>query len=274
MGGMSRQAGQVSSYQSSMKSMKAHQLPNDLGFLPGTIVRPPFSSLPSIFTSPIQRLRIEWQTLSQRVVSFVALVYMNKFWYKKDPLTGKKPRYPLLLKERYALARTLQTQLYTSVAAQDSQGLQRVACDGLRKQLQARIDHRRTAHAEKEEWEVQYRGIVPPQGLWWALQVLIPFKAVTIKADRMAPVPLGAESVVRQVVVRVKSRQRTRKDQEWKKVDEYFVLQKFKIGENLGEWMVWGTTKPTTVAEFDKMAKTGKGRLGLMDRIRSMAGGV
>jgi protein MBA1 len=48
------------SMKSRAKDVMMHQLPNDIGLLPGTFVRPMWKDMPSIFQEPRDRLRMEW----------------------------------------------------------------------------------------------------------------------------------------------------------------------------------------------------------------------
>lgn len=51
------------SMKSRAKDVMMHQLPNDIGLLPGTFVRPMWRDMPSIFQEPRDRLRMEWTWL-------------------------------------------------------------------------------------------------------------------------------------------------------------------------------------------------------------------
>lgn len=42
------------------KGLTRHQMPQDLGLLPGTFIRPLWRDLPSIFQQPRERLQFEW----------------------------------------------------------------------------------------------------------------------------------------------------------------------------------------------------------------------
>jgi protein MBA1 len=42
------------------KDLLAGQLPNDIGLLPGTFVRPLWRDMPSVFDKPRDRLQMEW----------------------------------------------------------------------------------------------------------------------------------------------------------------------------------------------------------------------
>lgn len=56
------------------KEALSGQLPNDLGVLPGTFVRPLWRDLPSIFQSPRDRWQMEWTWLKSMVQNFMRWV--------------------------------------------------------------------------------------------------------------------------------------------------------------------------------------------------------
>lgn len=56
------------------KEALSGQLPNDLGVLPGTFVRPLWRDLPSVFQSPRDRWQMEWTWLKSTVQNFMRWV--------------------------------------------------------------------------------------------------------------------------------------------------------------------------------------------------------
>lgn len=48
------------------RQMEQTELPNDIGFMPGTFVRPLWRHMPSIFEKPRERLQMEWAWLKSR----------------------------------------------------------------------------------------------------------------------------------------------------------------------------------------------------------------
>lgn len=48
------------SFKTRTKDMRPSDLPNDIGLLPGTFVRPLWRDMPSIFKQPRERLHFEW----------------------------------------------------------------------------------------------------------------------------------------------------------------------------------------------------------------------
>ena len=79
----------------------------------------------------------------------------------------------------------------------------------------------------------------------------------------MAIIPLGKESAIMQVVVRLRSIQSLQKiikgvggkedttvdEPEEKKLEEYIVLQKMMLEGYEEPWMVWGTTQETKIED-------------------------
>lgn len=173
-------------------------------------------------------------------------------------------REPLYLAERYYWARELHKQLYSAVAAGDRETISRIACRGLQTALKNRLDHRRAVNGPPETWTIKYKGWTP-EGMtlstWsWLTQALMPrtLKSTRVVADRMGQIPIGKNSKIRQVTVKIRSIQTLNKNDgtgpKSKYVEEYVVIQKMKIdGEEEPVWKLWGTTQPSTEKEIDKM---------------------
>lgn len=53
------------------KDLLMHQLPNDIGLLPGTFVRPLWRDMPSVFEKPRDRLQMEWTWLKAWFQNFM-----------------------------------------------------------------------------------------------------------------------------------------------------------------------------------------------------------
>lgn len=64
------------SMKSRAKDVMKHQLPNDIGLLPGTFVKPMWRDLPSIFQEPRDRLRMEWTWLKSVFQNYARLVHI------------------------------------------------------------------------------------------------------------------------------------------------------------------------------------------------------
>ncbi|KAL3483658.1 hypothetical protein BJX62DRAFT_75790 [Aspergillus germanicus] len=242
----------ISMKQPAQPSMKARgmnvsrsELPQDIGMLPGTFVRPLWGDLPSIFKQPKERLHFEWLWLKSWFQNFVALFYFSKF---------KGNSQPLLLKERRQIALKLHKQMYTAYANGDAKTIRKICCTGLANDLTRRISSR--PQGEKVTWSLdQY--IRGPSTLFTGIRVL---------ADRLTEIPELPNSSVRQVTVRITSRQSTGKIQQQKPgakdvteqpstksrdCTEYIVIQKFKWMGEEDEWRIWGQTTATTIEDLD-----------------------
>jgi protein MBA1 len=82
MGGVQHVRPKVPSAQgmrSRVKDMSMSDLPMDLGLLPGTFIRPMWRNLPSIFSHPKERLRMEWIWLKMAVQNFIGWVSRANF---------------------------------------------------------------------------------------------------------------------------------------------------------------------------------------------------
>lgn len=78
--------------------------------------------------------------------------------------------------------------------------------------------------------------------------------------DRQAQIPIGRGAKLRQVIVKIKSRQTLNKHdgkgEKTKDCTEYVVIQKMTIDNEEGEWMIWGTTEPTKGKKLDELLET------------------
>lgn len=260
-----------------MANITKDKAPNDLGIFQDTIIKPRWNELPSPLTHPLRRLRIELKCMSTSIRSLLTTFYLYKFAQKKDPITGKRKRMPLLLRERFGIARDSQKRLYTALAQGDLKTIEELACNGLEKQLRARVEQRKERGARPEEWDIQYRGITPPSGLWWILQTLIPSKSVKIISDRVTSLPFGEDALMRQLIVRIHSKQRLATKgaiagEPAKDVTEYLVLNQSIFDNEDQGWRVWGTTQPTTDEQFDQIFKNQGNGGSLWENIKSRLG--
>lgn len=134
--------------------------------------------------------------------------------------------------------------------------------------------------------------------LIWKLHKYLKFpRSMTITgarvvSDRAAALPNVTGMGIRQVVVRIQSRQSLitppapiarlsekqiqdiEKQQQEKQKDctEYIVLQRFMIGGKDGEWKVWGLAEETTTEELRTNPMFMKG-ITMKDRLEMMAAG-
>lgn len=56
-----------------------NNLPNDIGLLPGTFVRPVWRDLPSIFKNPRERWMMEWTSIKSLFQNYVRCVILAQF---------------------------------------------------------------------------------------------------------------------------------------------------------------------------------------------------
>ncbi|OOF98572.1 hypothetical protein ASPCADRAFT_204326 [Aspergillus carbonarius ITEM 5010] len=237
------------------RDMARADLPQDIGLLPGTFIRPLWRDLPSIFHQPSERLHMEWLWVKSAFQNFVALLAYCK-WINKG--------LPLGLKERRQVALDLHKTMYSAFAAGDSATLRKVCCSGLANQLNSRIAAR--PKGEQVTWDLE-KYIKSPATFFTGVRVL---------ADRATQIPELPDSGVRQVVLRITSRQSKGKvspgnstnNAKQQDCTEYLVIQKLRwIGEE-GEWRVWGHATPTTVEDLESPFFA-RG-LSLADRMEAM----
>ncbi|KAF7173950.1 hypothetical protein CNMCM5623_006232 [Aspergillus felis] len=227
------------------RELSRSELPQDIGLLPGTFIRPLWRDMPSIFQQPKERLQLEWLWLKNAVQNFLGLIAYSK-WINKG--------LPLRLKERRQVARELHQRMYSAFADGDVNTLRKICCTGLANSLISRIASR--PKDEKLTWALDKYNRTPGT-LFTGLRVL---------ADRATQIPDLPDSGVRQVVVRITSRQSTSKatkrDAESavaaqpapaKQQDctEYIVIQKLRWTGEEQEWRIWGHATPTTVEDLD-----------------------
>jgi len=202
---------------------------------------------------------------------------------KKNPVTGKKPKTPLYLRDRYHIARDLHRRLYTAIATGDRDTIAQIACTGLQRQLQIKLDHRKSLQSPPETWTIKYKGLLPAsEKMPWLLQAFVPpwFKSTQILADRYAALPIGNDAALRQIFVRIKSKQTLdRNDGQGKKTvdrSEIVVIQKMKVDGEEDDWMIWGTIEPTTGEKLDEVLDGGSnsGRSTFWGRLQDNMMGV
>lgn len=136
--------------------------------------------------------------------------------------------------------------------------LQELCCSGLAKNLIERS--RRRARNEKVSWHLLKYNRTP--STW--------FRGVRVISDRATQIPELPESGIRQVVLRIASRQSTASHQliidsntgthyytpspeKIRDCVEYVVIQKLRIKGEEKPWQVWGYTSPTTVDDLDSV---------------------
>ncbi|CAI7590021.1 hypothetical protein N7533_000619 [Penicillium manginii] len=219
------------------KDLLAGQLPNDIGLLPGTFVRPLWRDMPSVFDKPRDRLQMEWTWIKAWFQNFMSLIIYTK----------KDNNYPLLLTERRKIATSLYKNMYTTFASGDISKLKQITCDGLATKLISQIEARRPT--EVVTWNL----------IKWLRQPSTYFTGVRVLSDRATQLPEVAKSGIRQIVLRVSSRQSMTKASNSKDVaaqpakqqdvTEYVVIQQLIWNGKDAGWRVWGNTKPTTMEQ-------------------------
>ena len=195
-----------------------------------------------------------------------------RFWYStrwsapKDPLTGKKDKTPWLLRDRYVIARDLHRRLYTAIAAGDRETIEKIACTGLKRELQIKLDQRKALKAPAETWNIEYKGLIPTsEKTPWLISAFMPpiLKSTQMLADRFAPLPVGQEASLRQLFVRIRSKQTLdRNDGKGAKTvdrSEIVVVQQMRMDGEEDEWKIWGTTEATKGEKLDEMLEDATG---------------
>ncbi|KAL3472650.1 hypothetical protein BJX99DRAFT_235087 [Aspergillus californicus] len=227
------------------KNLARSELPQDIGLLPGTFIKPSGKDLPSIFQQPKERLRFEWLWLKSWFQNFLGL-----FAYSKIQVKG----LPLRLRERREVAREYHQRMYSAFADGDSHALRKICCTGLANNLISRITTR--PKGTKVTWSMD-KYIRSPSTF---------FSGIRVVSDRATQIPEIPDSGVRQVVLRITSQQSTGEVQRklsedsipsekpiTKKRDctEYIVLQKMRWLGQEQDWRVWGHATPTTVEDLE-----------------------
>ncbi|PLB52357.1 hypothetical protein P170DRAFT_453761 [Aspergillus steynii IBT 23096] len=232
-------------------------LPQDIGLLPGTVVRPLWRDMPSIFTQPSERLRMEWLWMKTSFQNFLGLLAYTK-WLNKG--------LPLRLKERRQVARDLHQQMYSAFADGNTMKLRKICCTGLANNLSSRINDR--PKDEKVTWALEKYNRTPGTFL----------TGLRVVSDRATQIPELPNSGVRQVIVRITSRQSTGKVKVQPKnkrlgpsvptetpveppaapkqqdCTEYVVVQKLRWTGEEEPWRIWGHTTPMTVDNLQDAA--------------------
>ena len=165
-------------------------------------------------------------------------------------------KLPWDIVERTRVARKLHGQYYVALAEADVSTINKIACKGLVQSSQRRIGQRK--HGDSHSFHImEYLGMKYPQFLRWPLLSLLPFSAIHIVSDKVSPLPFGKDNLIRQCIVRIRSRQRLdRHDGTGPKIaemTEYVVIQRMRIDGQDEGWKIWGTTKPSTWEDIEKL---------------------
>ncbi|KAF2802975.1 uncharacterized protein BDZ99DRAFT_454266 [Mytilinidion resinicola] len=201
------------------------------------MIKPTGKNLPSIFRKPRERLDIEWQSLKRRTMDKFGLITW-KFFLKG---WKSRPRPKLERRALVPLAKDYHSQIYTAFAAHDTPTITRLCCSGLAADFRARMSHR--ALGTHVTWSLASYTASPK-----------------IVSNRASPLPGLQRSGVRQVVVRLASKQilATWTDEQARaavpadvetvesEVTEYLVLQRRMLEGVEEAWMVWGFAEEST----------------------------
>ncbi|XTI90157.1 hypothetical protein V2W45_1243725 [Cenococcum geophilum] len=179
------------------QAAKLDQFPTDVGLLPGTFIRPTGVNIPSIFSSPKDRLTLELRWAKTRVTDIAGQLYY-KFFMRKG-----KPRPRLDRKKLIPLAKDLHQQIYKAFAARDTHALTTLCGSGLLSTFRARLSHR-----------------PPSTSVTWTLSRYL--SRPRLVSHRTAPLPFPGfpETALRQAIVKIRSVQilTTRSDAQARKV--------------------------------------------------------
>ncbi|PYH44961.1 uncharacterized protein BP01DRAFT_272376, partial [Aspergillus saccharolyticus JOP 1030-1] len=229
------------------RAMARSELPQDLGLLPGTYIRQLWRDMPSIFRQREERFRLEWLWLKTAFQNFAGVIAYCRYFNKGLPLE---------FKERRQIAMDFHRRMYTAFAAGDTNTISKICCTGLANELKTRIAAR--PKNEKVTWSLDTYNR-DASTFWTGARVV---------SDRATTIPEIPDSGVRQVIVRITSKQSTGKytapvngkaaedstavaeNVKQRDCTEYIVIQKLRwSGEDTG-WRVWGTATPTTVDDL------------------------
>ena len=209
-------------------------------------------------------------------------------------------RLPFDLRLRPAIALRLHEQVYTSLASGGVSSISKMLCSGLNRKLITTHRQHVASKLPNQSWKIirytspwripfdfttsfrirftsytLFLPLVP-----WPLTSLLPGTQAKIMSDRVVPLPFGNNIYLRQCIVRIRSLQSLDKHDgnppTVADLTEYLVMQQLKREEDEPPtWKMWGTTKPPTRQELEKMisdqtvAMQSPGRMTFMDRLRA-----
>lgn len=177
--------------------------------------------------------------------------------------------------ERVRAAQELHKNYYTALAKRDITWIHENACSGLSATSKNHVD-KMSKLSVGDAWFklLRYNGFNYPQKrLMWLIQPILPRNAAKVVSDRASQIPIGTDSWMRQAVVRISSYQwlgtKDKKPRGGLQT-EYVVIQQTKISGTEGDWKIWGTIEPSSVAEIDKIidGHASVGKQSLTERIQ------
>lgn len=243
--------------------MDIADIPDDNGLIPGTFIKPRGKALPSWFKSPKKRAALEFYLVKNRLRGFASTWSYHRW-------TQGQPKLKLRWAERRLVARELHKELYKNIAEGDIEKLHEMTATSLLNKLITDISLR-PRNSLPPRWSLlSYTGLPVPASLPFPIPALIPFSSIRVVSDRSVALPIGQNSGMRQVVVRISSKQRLEKDgkvKDWEGT-EHIVIQKTKhFGKEDDKWKVWGTIPESNWDEIaDELAKDDSP--GVMDTLR------
>ncbi|KAJ5377748.1 uncharacterized protein N7496_005157 [Penicillium cataractarum] len=264
------------SMKSRAKDVMKHQLPNDIGLLPGTFVRPMWRDMPSIFQEPRDRLRMEWTWLKSVFQGYASVLVYCKKDLNNVPFIAEQMQKPHIGSialpffkifhsvSRRSIAKTLYTQMYTNLAEGNTTELRRICCEKLAQKLTSQVQTRPTN--EKVTWDL----------------VGNKFSSARVMADRAVKIPDMPNSGIRQIVVRLSSRQSMTKTTIGRNASnevvpaakvqdcvEYVVIQQLIWHGKYADWQIWGTTRETDMHTLNTDPAFAPG-LSALERLEAM----
>ncbi|KAJ5124745.1 uncharacterized protein N7515_008570 [Penicillium bovifimosum] len=247
------------SFKTKTKGMKPNEFPNDIGLMPGTFIRPLWRDMPSIFLAPRDRWHMEWTWLKSWFGNYASVL----------AYCIKDAKLPLGFLKRRKAAAEYQQNMYKAFAEGDIARIRAICCDGIANKLIKEIERR--PKDEKVTWK-RLKLLRKPSTNFTGIRVI---------SDRASTIPDIPKSGVRQIVVRITSRQSTTTTKIQKagaQVEEsvvlakeqdcveHVMLQHLRWNNQDKGWRIWGTVTPTMLedAKNDPHFKPG---LGTAERI-------
>lgn len=191
-----------------------------------------------------------------------------------------KSPIPVHFTSRIRDALTLHKQLYTAIATGDKKWLRDNCCSGLADKTCNSIDRRPTTNAGSQpvpqQWElVSYGGLLGISWVpYWPLCSFLPGTSYKVLSDQVGQLPTAPDMLMRQLVVRIKSKQRYNlqdgKGEQTKPMTEYIVLQKMIAQGDDADWKVWGTVTPTTLKDIKDIIVENRAEGTLADRLKAL----
>ena len=151
-------------------------------------------------------------------------------------------------------------RFYRYLTEGDIAQIQNSTCDGLARQARSQIEIRTLTKAPVLEWNItKWNGMLYPKFLARTpLYALLPKNHCRVVSDKVVPYKNG--TWLRQVVCEINSRQHFNKGDGSPSVEkdmkEWWVIQKGCVDYKEGQWKAWGSVKPSTLEDIEKMMET------------------